>query len=151
MIFSINDIVLVLNGHLVEGGYSEDADALMFDAIELISEAKVGAGGDVAYVATGTRGGGFTMKFLPNAPSIPYFIQQANIVRGGGSIIWDGSMHDARRGVSAQLVYGAMRSFMPFPSYGKGAVSNMEFPFMFREVIPNYEAAHADAFVLQTP
>ena len=149
MIFNIDNILLTLNGHVVQGGYSEDADAIMFEPIELVGEPRIGAGGDAVYFAAGNRGGNFTLKLLPNSPSIPYFQQQANIVRDRGSVIWYGSIQDVARGIGAQLSNGALLSFMPFPSYGRGSASNFEYPFHFQEIIPDYEAATPAAFVPQ--
>ena len=149
MVFNIDDLVLELNGHIVEGGFSEDADAIMFEPIELVGDPRVGADGSVAFFASGNKGGTFTLKLLPNSPSIPFFIQQANVVRDGGSVTWQGSLRDVRRGISVQFRIGALMSFMPFPSSGKASASNYEFPFYFGEIIPSYEAATAAAFVTQ--
>ena len=148
-VFDINNIVLTINGHTVEGGYSSDADAIMFDPIELVGEPDIGAAGDAVYVSTGNRGGGFTLKLLPNAPSIPYFQQQAEILRRRGTIRWDGSIRDTRRNISAQLVNGTMRMYQPFTTYGKNSAGNHEYTFYFQEIISDYEAPAADAFPVQ--
>lgn len=146
MVFGVDNIVLTLNGHTVEGGLSEDADAIMFEPIELVGDPRVGADGSVAYFRKADRGGAFTLKLLPNSPSIPFFQQQAEIVRRGGTVIWNGSVRDTQRGISVQLRDGALMSFMPFHSYGREAVSNMEYPFRFAEIIPSFDAAAAGAF-----
>jgi len=148
MIFGIDDILLVLNGHTVEGGYSEDADAIMFEPIELVSEPRVGASGQAAFFRKSNRGQSFTLKFLPNAPSIPHFQQQAGIVHRGGSVIFNGSIRDTRRGISAQLRGGALRFYKPFPDYGFESVSNMEYPFYFPVIIPDFSAPTPGAFEL---
>ena len=146
MTFGITNVLLVLNGHVVEGGYSDDADALMFEPIELVGERREGADGSVAYFGSGSKGGTFTLKLLPNSPSVPHFQQQAEIVRRGGSVIWSGTIRDTQVGISAALINGALQSFMPFPSYGKNAISNYEYPFLFEGIVPNYDAVAAGAF-----
>ena len=146
MVFNIDNLVLTLNGHVVQGGYSDDADAVMFEPIELVGDPRRGADGSMAYFSTGAKGTEFILKFLPNAPSIPFFQQQAAIVQRGGSVLWDGSVRDTQRKVSIQLRRGVMRTYQPFPNYGAGAVSNHEYVFTFEEVIPDFDAAAAGAF-----
>ncbi|MYD94710.1 MAG: hypothetical protein F4Y02_13690 [Chloroflexi bacterium] len=146
MQFDINDVVLEMNGHTVEGGYSDDADAIMFEPIELAGEARVGADGSKAWFAKAEKAKGFTLKFLPSAPSIPFFQQQAGIVLNGGTVLWNGSVRDTRHGYSAQLRNGVMRQFQPFPNYGAEAVGNYEYMFEFEEIIPDYDAVTAGSF-----
>ncbi|MCY3784571.1 MAG: hypothetical protein OXG79_12425 [Chloroflexi bacterium] len=148
MIFGIDNVLLVLNGHTVEGGYSDDADAIMFEPIELVAEPRIGASGQAAYFRKSNRGGPFTLKFLPNAPSIPFFQQQAGIVHRGGSVVWNGSIRDTQRGISAQLRAGALRFYKPFPDYGFENVSNMEYPFYFAHIIPDFSTPTPGAFEL---
>lgn len=146
MEFNITDVVLELNGHVVEGGYSDDADAIMFEPIELVGDARVGADGSKAWFAKAEKAKGFTLKLLPSAPSIPFFQQQANIVMNGGSVIWNGSVRDTRHGYSAELRHGVMKQFQPFPDYGAEAVSNYEYVFDFEQIIPDFDAVAAVAF-----
>lgn len=145
MDFGIDDTLLILNGHTVEGGYSDDTDAIMFERIEL-ADSRTGADGSKAYFRTGNKGSPFTLKLLPNSPSIPFFQQQAEIVRRGGTVIWNGSLRDTRRNVSATLRHGILRSYPPFPNYGAGAVSNMEYMFEFEETPSDFDAAAAGSF-----
>ena len=146
MIFDINNNVLVLNGHTVRGGYSDDADALMFEVMQLVASARTGADGTKAFFGMADRGGPFTLKLLPTSPSIPFFQQQAEIVRKRGSVIWNGSLRDVQRGISVTMTFGVMISYPPYPSYGKESVANYEYAFEFEELESDHDTPTAGAF-----
>ena len=132
MVFNIDDLVLELNGHVVEGGFSDDADAIMFEPIELVGDPRVGADGSVAFFASGNKGGTFTLKLLPNSPSIPFFIQQANVVRDGGSVTWQGSLRDVRRGISVQFRNWCADVLHAVPEYRQGLGQQLRISVLFR-------------------
>ena len=146
MIFDITNCVLVMNGHTVRGGYSDDADALMFEAMRLVADSRTGADGTKAFFGSADRGGPFTLKLMPNSPSIPFFQQQAEIVRRRGSVIWTASLRDTQRGISVAMIHGVMTGFPPFPSYGKESVANYEYTFEFEELETDHDTPAPGAF-----
>ena len=137
-IFSIDNIVLTLNSHVVEGGFSEDADSIMTDPVELVGEPRIGADGTPAYFSSGNRGGAFTLKLLPNSPSIPFFQGEAERQRQGQGATWEGTIEDVAVGNTVQMRQGVLRTYPSFPSYGKGSVSNYEYVFYFAELASDY-------------
>ena len=153
MIFSIQNLAIELfaNGDpfTIDGGFSEDSDAVMFETTPIVADPRVGADGSVAYFRSPDKGGKFTLKLLPNSPAVPFLMEQWGIVWDGGQMTWNGSVRDTQRGIRVALRNGQLLSAQPFPSYGAGAASNYEFEFHFAEIEPDYSAAKAGAFTLE--
>ena len=144
MNISLHGTTVLLNGHQVNGhqvqGWSEDADALtMPDAVEMATVRR-GATGDMAAFSTGNRSGAVSVKLLPTSPSVPFFMQQAEVLRQGGSVVWNGSVHNSQQNISATLTRGVMTVAPWFPNMGGGEVANYVFTFEFEDIAPNYDA-----------
>ena len=155
MLFSLQDVTFLLNGHTVEGeqnikGWSEDTDALTLpDAFEFASVRR-GATGDMAAFGTGDRGGPVTLKLMPNSPSVPFLMNQvARILGDKAEVIWDGSVKHSRTGASVTLKRGILISGPLWYTMGKGEAGNLTFNWEFQEIIPDFAKVNfADVPVL---
>ena len=155
MLFSLQDVTVILNGHTVEGeqtirGWSEDTDALTLpDAFEFASVRR-GATGDMAAFSTGDRGGPVSLKLLPNSLSVPFLMNQVTrILVERAEVIWDGSVKHSRTGASVTLKRGILISGPVWYTMGKGEASNLTFNWEFQEIIPDFAKVNfADATVL---
>lgn len=139
MEFSLEKSVLQLNGHTFSG-WSDDSDALGFEAVELAS-VKRGADGKMVATSTGAKGGPVTLKLLPNSSSAKFMQSSASSVQKGTKIIWSGTFRDAENGVTAKLENGILTKYPPLPTLGKGSVGNMEYVIEFETIEPDYTAA----------
>ena len=144
MLFSLQDVTVILNGHAVEGdhtikGWSEDTDALTLpDAFEFASVRR-GATGVMAAFSTGDRGGPVTLKLLPNSPSVPFLMNQVTrILKDKAEVIWDGSVKHSRTGASVTLKRGILVSGPLWYTMGKGEAGNLTFNWEFEEIIPDF-------------
>ena len=138
MNISLEGTTVLLNGHHVQG-WSEDADALtMPDAVELATVRR-GATGDMAAFSSGNRGGAVSIKLLPTSPSVQFFMQQAEVLRQGGSVVWRGDIQNLQQNISATLTRGVMTAAPRFPNMGMGDVSNYVFTFEFEDIASNYD------------
>ena len=155
MLFSLQDVTVLLNGHTVEGehtisGWSEDSDALTLpDAFEFASVRR-GATGDMAAFSTGDRGGPVSLKLLPNSPSVPFFMNQVTrILVDKAEVIWGGSVNHIKTGASVTLERGILISGPLWYTMGKGEVGNLTFNWEFQEIIPDFAKVNfADVPVL---
>ena len=155
MLFSLQDVTVILNGHTVEGeqiirGWSEDTDALTLpDAFEFASVRR-GATGDMAAFSTGDRGGPVTLKLLPNSPSVPFFMNQVTrILVERAEVIWDGIAKHTKTGASVTLKRGVLISGPVWYTMGKGEVGNLTFTWEFEQIIPDFTKVNfADVPVL---
>ncbi len=145
MLFSLQDVTVLLNGHTVEGeqtirGWSEDTDALTLpDAFEFASVRR-GATGDMAAFSTGDRGGPVSLKLLPNSPSVPFLMNQVTrILSDKAEVIWDGSVKHIKTGASVTLKRGILISGPLWYTMGKGEASNLTFTWEFEEITPNFK------------
>ena len=139
MRLSLEHTTLTLNGHEVQG-WSEDSDALTGpDALELATVRR-GATGQMAAFPTGDKGGPITIKLLPDSPSTAFFMQQAEVLRRGGAVRWEGSIQNPALGISAALLNGVMTTAPLWPAMGKGSVANHTFVFEFEQIVVNYDA-----------
>ena len=144
MFFSLQDVTVELNGHVVEGeqtirGWSEDTDALTLpDAFEFASVRR-GAAGDMAAFSTGDRGGPVSLKLMPNSSSVPFLMNQVTrILVERAEVIWDGSVKHSRTGASVTLKRGVLVSGPLWYMMGKGEASNLTFNWEFEEIIPDF-------------
>ena len=112
----------------------------MPDAVELATVRR-GATGDMAAFSTGNRGGAVSIKLLPTS-SIGPFLHAAgrSILRRGGAVVWNGSIHNGQQNISATLTRGVMTAAPRFPNMGVGEVANYVFTFEFEDIAPNYDA-----------
>lgn len=138
-IVSITDTTCILNGHLIRG-WSDDADALMLPDIEVANIIR-GADGLMVASSTGDRGGEVTIKLLANSPSAAFLFGQAGLILRGARIIFNGSIRNARMGMSTRLDRGVMKTLPGGQTMGKGEAAAREFVFEFQEVLPNYDGA----------
>ena len=144
MLFSLQDVTVILNGHTVEGeqiikGWSEDTDALTLpDAFEFASVRR-GATGVMAAFSTGDRGGPVSLKLMPNSPSVPFFMKQVTrILVDKAEVIWDGSVIHSRTKASVALSRGVLVSGPLWYTMGKGEAGNLTFMWEFEQIIPNF-------------
>ena len=150
MFFSLQDVTVELNGHVVEGeqtmegghiikGWSEDTDALTLpDAFEFASVRR-GATGFMAAFSTGDRGGPVSLKLMPNSPSVPFFMKQVTrILVDKAEVIWDGSVIHSRTKASVALSRGVLVSGPLWYTMGKGEAGNLTFMWEFEQIIPNF-------------
>ncbi len=157
MLFSLQDVTVILNGHTVEGehiikGWSEDSDALTLpDAFEFASVRR-GATGVMAAFSTGDRGGPVSLKLMPNSPSVPFFMNQVTrILVDKAEVIWDGSVIHSRTKASVALSRGVLISGPLWYTMGKGEAGNLTFTWEFEQIIPNFTNVNfADLSVLGT-
>ncbi len=146
MLFSLQDVTVILNGHTVEG-WSEDTDALTLpDAFEFASVRR-GAIGDMAAFSTGDRGGPVSLKLMPNSPSVPFLMNQVTrILVERAEVIWDGSVKHGKSDASVTLKRGILISGPLWYTMGKGEVGNLTFNWEFQEIIPDFAKVNfADA------
>ena len=156
MFFSLQDVTVELNGHVVEGeqtmegghiikGWSEDTDALTLpDAFEFASVRR-GATGDMAAFSTGDRGGPVTLKLMPNSPSVPFLMKQVTrILSDKAEVIWGGSVKHKRTDASVTLSRGVLVSGPLWYTMGKGEAGNLTFMWEFQEIIPDFTKVNFD-------
>ena len=156
MFFSLQDVTVELNGHVVEGeqtmegghiirGWSEDTDALTLpDAFEFASVRR-GATGDMAAFSTGDRGGPVTLKLMPNSPSVPFLMKQVTrILSDKAEVIWGGSVKHKRTDASVTLIRGVLVSGPLWYTMGKGEAGNLTFMWEFQEIIPDFTKVNFD-------
>ena len=156
MFFSLQDVTVELNGHVVEGeqtmegghiikGWSEDTDALTLpDAFEFASVRR-GATGDMAAFSTGDRGGPVTLKLMPNSPSVPFLMKQVTrILSDKAEVIWGGSVKHKRTDASVTLKRGVLVSGPLWYTMGKGEAGNLTFMWEFQEIIPDFTKVNFD-------
>ena len=143
-IFNIEGTTIQLNGHEVKG-LSEDADALtMPDSFELATVRR-GATGDMAVFSTGDRGGQVAIKLLPHSESLPFFMQQMAVLRGGGVVVWDGEITNTQAQWSFRLRRGVLVSGPLGQTMGKSDVANQTFTWEFEDIIPSYEKVQSQS------
>lgn len=139
MDFSLEQDVLVLNGHTVTG-FSDDADALSLPNIDLANVVR-GADGKMVSVSTGEKGGPLVIKLLPNSPSVPFFMNAVTAQLNGASVKWNGVKRDSINQVNVILSNGTLSNGPLGQTLGKGDAANREFTFEFERIIPDYLAA----------
>lgn len=139
-ILSIEEVIVIINGHTVEG-WSDDTDALSLpEGIELANVTR-GADGRMIGATTGNKGGQLRLKLQPNSPSTQFFMRQLTQIIRGAAITYTGAIVDTRLGTSVTLLRGVMMSGPLGQTMGKGSAPNREFVFEFESVIPNYSGA----------
>jgi len=126
---------LVLNGHVVQG-FSEDDPPVEFDAVTL-AEITRGRDGTMYSMSTGMRGTAMTVKLLPTAPSVPFFMRAHAQIQQGTVIDWSGSYGDSALGASCTMTGGVMVECPPAISPGK----TFEVKFEFEQTIPDFDGA----------
>jgi len=138
--FSLEQTVVILNGHAVTG-WSEDADALSLPDID-ISAVKRGADGKMVAASTGDKGGPVIVKLLANSPSVKFFQNIATSQLAGASVVWNGIIRDAINGINVALVNGILTHAPLGPTIGKGDVANREYTIEFESIIADYSGAN---------
>ena len=137
--FSLEQTVVILNGHTVTG-WSDDADALSLPDID-ISAVKKGADGKMVAASTGEKGGPVIIKLLPNSPSVKFFQNIATAQLAGAAVVWAGIIRDAINGINVALVNGILTHAPLGPTIGKGDVANREYTIEFESIIADYSGA----------
>ena len=137
---SLQDVdVTVLN--ITITGWSDDADCLMAPQADALVTYRKGALGDLFYTSSpDRRGGEYTFKLLPTSPAVPPLQRQAQVWRNQGIVIAEGSIVNRRSGESVQLLGGAILEAPKSTTYGSGDVRNMEYKFVFEDVIGDFDS-----------
>ena len=143
---SIRDYVVTLNGHLV-GGWSQDSDAFMPPTDHELVTVERGADGQMAVYASGEEGIPLSIKLLPTSESARFFLQQAQIQRRDGIILWNGSVVNTGQNYSYELKNGVMtRAPVLGTPVGKGAQANYVFVWEFESIVDHLETAKFNPF-----
>ena len=138
-IISIEHTAVVINGHTVQG-WAAQADALMMPDIEL-AVVERGADGGMIASRTGVKGGPVRLKLLANSPSTAFFMSQAQIIAGGGVVVFEGSIANAEVGYSHRLERGVMTTYPAGQTLGNAVAPPREFVIDFERIIVNYDGA----------
>jgi hypothetical protein len=139
MDFSLEQTVVVINGHTVTG-FSEDADGISFPNIDLATVTR-GADGKMVAVSTGDKGGPLVLKLLPNSPSVKFFMNAVTAQMNGGAVKWAGNIRDASNQISFSLSNGTLTNAPLGQTIGKGSAKNAEFTIEFEAITPEYQAS----------
>ena len=141
---NIQDNIVTLNGHQVEG-WSQDEDALtMPDEVELATVTR-GGDGQMFGASTAEIGGPITIKLLPTSPSTKFFLRQVERIRTNSAPNdWSGTVENVVLGYSVSLDGGILVRAPYGHTVGKGAAATRMFTIEFETVSPNYDAALFD-------
>ena len=130
---SVEDTTVIVNGRTLEGGFSDDADCIMWDS-RTLTNVKTGADGGEIHMRTGDRGGSLTLKLLADSADDDYLANLRNTYVEGGVVTLDCEIVHHRAG---HREFGEMGSFMedsPGKTLGKGDVANRMYKMRFKTV-----------------
>ena len=131
-IFTSLDISTVtLNGKKFDGW--AEGDSLVFPDASEIAQFVKGADGKMSASSTGEKGGGVTIKLLPNSPLVNFMQTQVLAITNGAAITWEGSVIFSD-GSTAAMEKGVLLKTPMGYTLGKGSAKDMSYIFEF-EVI----------------
>lgn len=126
---------LIMNGERVQG-LSDDNPPIELPSISLV-EAVFGNDGTMYARGTAIRGGEVTVHLLPTSTTAKDWLRRHAEIQNGARIIWNGIYTDPELGYDTELRGGYL---MTAPT-GSVPGANLDFVFVFEEVIPNYDNA----------
>lgn len=141
--FSLEQSTYTLNGTVLTG-WSDDSDALEIPTLE-IATVKRGADGKMIASTTGNKGGPVSHKFLANSDSVVFLSNIAEQQKQGARVVFNGKIINHETGASLTLSTGILTSYPPFPSLGKGEVSNLIYVIEYQQINGNFESANFNA------
>lgn len=137
---SLRDTTVIMNDHTVVG-WSSDNDALMMPSEVEISAVDQGADGKLVASHTGIVGGPVSFKLQANSPSTAFFAQQVAQQQRGAAVTWDGTIVNARTGVTTSCQRGVLMTVPLGQTLGSGAAPARVFMIHFELIVSNYDAA----------